>query len=102
MTCSMLCGSTQLWPQPTGPVTLGSKALMFYASQLYFESDGVSSGPVAELLQRAFVRLNDTIVNMENHLKESNEMSTSTTTGKNNHSVEKNFKEKNGRSEIQR
>lgn len=43
-TCSMLCGSTQLWPQPTGPVTLGTRAINFHHQQLRYENS--MTGPV--------------------------------------------------------
>ncbi|XP_049818252.1 probable beta-hexosaminidase fdl isoform X3 [Aethina tumida] len=58
-TCSMLCGSTQLWPQPTGPMTLSSKAITFNHKLLEFESK--SSGATDNLLQRAFAIFNDSI-----------------------------------------
>ncbi|XP_044735678.1 probable beta-hexosaminidase fdl [Chrysoperla carnea] len=38
-TCNMLCGSTQLWPQPTGPISLGSISVSFLPKQLYLEAD---------------------------------------------------------------
>ncbi|CAH0550467.1 unnamed protein product [Brassicogethes aeneus] len=58
-TCSMLCGSTQLWPQPTGPVTLGSKAVTFNHRLLDFYSK--TTGPANELLLAAFSIVNDSI-----------------------------------------
>lgn len=38
-TCNMLCGSTQLWPQPTGPISLGSSSVSFLSKQLYLEAE---------------------------------------------------------------
>ncbi|XP_028129173.1 probable beta-hexosaminidase fdl isoform X2 [Diabrotica virgifera virgifera] len=61
-TCSMLCGSTQLWPQPTGPVTLGSKALTFNHNHFKFESDVAE--PARVLLQEAFALFNDNVISL--------------------------------------
>nr|XP_023022857.1 probable beta-hexosaminidase fdl isoform X1 [Leptinotarsa decemlineata] len=61
-TCSMLCGSTQLWPQPTGPVTLGSRAVTFKHTQLEFESNVV--GPAQPLLIQAYNTFNDNVVSL--------------------------------------
>lgn len=36
-TCNMLCGSTQFWPQPTGPMHLSSIYVTFHMQQLRFE-----------------------------------------------------------------
>ncbi|CAG9763941.1 unnamed protein product [Ceutorhynchus assimilis] len=55
-TCNMLCGSTQLWPQPTGPVTLGSKALSFNHAQLQFAN--------STLLNEALASFNDTVLSL--------------------------------------
>ncbi|XP_050306103.1 probable beta-hexosaminidase fdl [Anthonomus grandis grandis] len=70
-TCGMLCGTMQLWPLPTGPVTLGSKALVFHQSQLQFEA--VASGEAKEMLEEAFVAFNDSILSLvrdDNYLNE--------------------------------
>ncbi|XP_056632229.1 probable beta-hexosaminidase fdl isoform X2 [Diorhabda sublineata] len=61
-TCSMLCSSTQLWPQPTGPVTLGSRALTFNHNQFIFESETVK--PAFYLLQEAFASFNNNIISL--------------------------------------
>lgn len=61
-TCSMLCGSTQLWPQPTGPVTLGSKALVFNANQFQFES--LASGESRNFLTEAFASFNESVLSL--------------------------------------
>ncbi|CAH1107324.1 unnamed protein product [Psylliodes chrysocephalus] len=58
----MLCGSTQLWPQPTGPVTLGSKALKFNHNQFIFETE--IAGPVKAYLEEAFTSFNNNIVSL--------------------------------------
>lgn len=51
-TCNMLCGSTQLWPQPTGPVQLGSHHVSFYLHQLRFDSSAQEED--RELLMQAY------------------------------------------------
>lgn len=48
----MLCGSTQIWPQPTGPVQLGSHHVSFYLHQFRFETSAQEED--RELLQQAF------------------------------------------------
>lgn len=48
----MLCGSTQLWPQPTGPVQLGSHFIQFFLSQLRFQTS--EDVPERGLLERAY------------------------------------------------
>ncbi|KAL1493804.1 hypothetical protein ABEB36_009492 [Hypothenemus hampei] len=58
-TCSMLCGSTQLWPQPTGPVTLGSKAIAFNPQSFQFETN--VNGAVRTLLSEAFSAFNESV-----------------------------------------
>ncbi|XP_030764713.1 probable beta-hexosaminidase fdl isoform X3 [Sitophilus oryzae] len=70
-TCSMLCGSTQLWPQPTGPVTLGSKAIIFNHQQ--FSLQVLASGPAKALVKEAFSAFNDSVLSLvrnNNYLKE--------------------------------
>lgn len=61
-TCSMLCGSTQLWPQPTGPVTLGSRAVTFNHKQ--FELESFATTPAKTLLEKAYTSFNENIVSM--------------------------------------
>ncbi|KAJ8972724.1 hypothetical protein NQ317_000809 [Molorchus minor] len=74
-TCSMLCGSTQLWPQPTGPVTLGSKAVTFNHHLIEFES--TAELPARALLEKAYANFNDSIVSLvekSEYLKETTEI----------------------------
>lgn len=61
-TCSMLCGSTQLWPQPTGPVTLGSKAATFNHNQFQFEV--LTNGQAKGLLEEALTAFNDSVLSL--------------------------------------
>ncbi|XP_064211349.1 fused lobes isoform X3 [Tribolium castaneum] len=61
-TCSMLCGSTQLWPQPTGPVTLASRAVTFNHQQLELETD--TPEPARTLLEHSFVAFNTNIISL--------------------------------------
>lgn len=51
-TCNMLCGSTQLWPQPTGPVQLASHSVTFNLAQLRFETSAQEED--RQLLQEAY------------------------------------------------
>ncbi|XP_045461611.1 probable beta-hexosaminidase fdl isoform X1 [Harmonia axyridis] len=59
-TCSMLCGSTQLWPQPSGPVTLGSKTATFNHHQIQFKAD--AKEPAATLLNHAIEIFKDKVL----------------------------------------
>lgn len=59
-TCSMLCGSTQLWPQPTGPVTLGSRTATFNYHNIFFKTHRM--GPAEELLQEAILIFKNNIL----------------------------------------
>ncbi|KAJ8916342.1 hypothetical protein NQ315_005037 [Exocentrus adspersus] len=74
-TCSMLCGSTQLWPQPTGPVTLGSRAVTFNHKQLQLES--IVSPPAKALLEKAYTSFNENIVSLiekKDYIKEKTDL----------------------------
>ncbi|KAF7283897.1 beta acetylhexosaminidase fused lobes isoform X2 [Rhynchophorus ferrugineus] len=74
-TCSMLCGSTQLWPQPTGPVTLGSKAVTF--NHLQFEFETLTSGAARALVKEAFSSFNDSVLSLvrnNNYLQEKTDL----------------------------
>ncbi|XP_018567795.1 probable beta-hexosaminidase fdl [Anoplophora glabripennis] len=75
-TCSMLCGSTQLWPQPTGPVTLGSRAVTFNHKQ--FELETVANAPARTLLEKAYTSFNENVVSMvekKDYIKEKTDIS---------------------------
>ncbi|KAF2880772.1 hypothetical protein ILUMI_25400 [Ignelater luminosus] len=61
-TCNMLCGSTQLWPQPSGPVTLGTRAVSFYHNQIQLETS--IRGSARKLVEDAFTIFYDNIANM--------------------------------------
>lgn len=61
-TCSMLCGSTQLWPQPTGPVTLGSRTTIFHHTQLEFQTSAVE--PALTYVLQSFAFFNSNIITM--------------------------------------
>ncbi|XP_017781982.1 PREDICTED: probable beta-hexosaminidase fdl isoform X2 [Nicrophorus vespilloides] len=61
-TCSMLCGSTQLWPQPTGPVTLGSRSVVFNHQQ--FQLDTMVSEPARSFIMYSFAAFNSNVVNL--------------------------------------
>lgn len=53
-TCNMLCDSTQLWPQPTGPVTLGSTATLISTRILRFATLSTPSRQVLHLLEETY------------------------------------------------
>lgn len=58
----MLCGSTQLWPQPTGPVTLGSRSVSFFPQQLHFQTS--AQEPARSLLVQSYASFNENIVSL--------------------------------------
>lgn len=58
----MLCGSTQLWPQPTGPMTLGSRAAIFNHNQLTYEIQTLE--PAYSLVQQSLASFNANIINL--------------------------------------
>lgn len=53
-TCNMLCDSTQLWPQPTGPVTLGTTTAIVSTQILRFEIVAVPARMVMTQLSLAY------------------------------------------------
>ncbi|KAF5297919.1 hypothetical protein FQA39_LY11904 [Lamprigera yunnana] len=50
--CNMLCGAMQLWPKPTGIVSLGSHIVSFTFDQIILKTD--TSGFLGKLLKEAF------------------------------------------------
>ncbi|XP_065167218.1 probable beta-hexosaminidase fdl isoform X2 [Atheta coriaria] len=61
-TCSMLCGSSMLWPQPTGPTTLGSHSVSFDREQLTFET--TATEPARSYIQYSFAMFNSNVANL--------------------------------------
>ncbi|XP_014364586.2 probable beta-hexosaminidase fdl [Papilio machaon] len=53
-TCNMLCASTQLWPQPTGPVSLATAAVPVSAAGFALEVISAPSHDVTDHLEDAF------------------------------------------------
>ncbi|KOB65498.1 Beta-hexosaminidase [Operophtera brumata] len=53
-TCNMLCSSTQLWPQPTGPVSFATTAAPVKASSFKLQILATPSSDVTEHLSEAF------------------------------------------------
>ncbi|KAK4883774.1 hypothetical protein RN001_000045 [Aquatica leii] len=51
-TCNMLCGSMQLWPKPTGLVSLGTRTISFTVDQIVLETEFV--GALEKLVKSAF------------------------------------------------
>ncbi|KAM3956703.1 LOW QUALITY PROTEIN: putative beta-hexosaminidase fdl [Aphomia sociella] len=54
MTCNMLCSSMQLWPQPTGPVSLSTTAVPVRVDLLQLQIISFPSVSVRDHLQAAF------------------------------------------------
>lgn len=64
----MICGSTQLWPQPTGPIHLGTYYVSFHLHQLKFKpGEKTLEG---NLLQKAFKIFKDNIQQLLNEDEE--------------------------------
>lgn len=63
-TCSMLCGSTQLWPQPTGLVKLGTRAVTFNHNQVQFLMTSNPPENLKSLLKHTFHSFNESIQNL--------------------------------------
>lgn len=61
-TCSMQCGSTQLWPQPTGQLTLGILSATFLHQHVHFET--TADEPARSLLQQSYGIFNENIAAM--------------------------------------
>ncbi|CAH4029107.1 probable beta-hexosaminidase fdl isoform X3 [Pieris brassicae] len=53
-TCNMLCASTQLWPQPTGPVSLATAAVPVRADSITLQVRSSPSREVSNYLTGAF------------------------------------------------
>ncbi|KAF5280313.1 hypothetical protein FQR65_LT03122 [Abscondita terminalis] len=62
ITCNMLCGSMQLWPRPTGPVSLGSRTLSFTIDQIVLETE--ASGILGNLLTEAYACFKENVVKL--------------------------------------
>ncbi|KAG7301644.1 hypothetical protein JYU34_014618 [Plutella xylostella] len=56
-TCNMLCASTQLWPQPTGAVSLATAAVRVRAADFTFHVAHSPAPAVTALLHEAFALL---------------------------------------------
>lgn len=55
----MICGTTQLWPRPTGPFTLGTRYVRFNYDHIVFEND--AKGEARRLLEEAFAIFMDNL-----------------------------------------
>lgn len=58
----MLCGSTQLWPQPTGPVTLSTSVVKLHPRKI--ELDTNNEEPIESLVRHAFTIFQTNIENL--------------------------------------
>ncbi|XP_045452495.1 probable beta-hexosaminidase fdl [Melitaea cinxia] len=64
-TCNMLCASTQLWPQPTGPVSLATAAVRVRSSGFSLKVLASPSREVTEHLNDAFDLMRDDLKTLE-------------------------------------
>lgn len=64
MTCSMTCGDPNIWPLPTGKVSLSSKALAFTTDHIKFKISSRHS-PIESLFRNAFYVFLQDVRNME-------------------------------------
>uniref|UniRef100_A0A6B2E9I4 Beta-hexosaminidase n=1 Tax=Phlebotomus kandelakii TaxID=1109342 RepID=A0A6B2E9I4_9DIPT len=92
LTCSMTCGSPNIWPEPTGKVTLGSKSLTFSTAHVKAHIE-TPFEKVENLFREAFVVFMDDLrlienidkedkaSHEENHAAEVNEVATSAPAG---------------------
>lgn len=60
-TCNMLCDSTQLWPQPTGPVSLATAVVPVVIDGFSLKIVSSPSKKVSDLLSEAFEMMKDDI-----------------------------------------
>nr|ADF97235.1 hexosaminidase [Ostrinia furnacalis] len=64
-TCNMLCASTQLWPQPTGPVSLATAAVPVRADGFSLKVTATTSKDVTTHLQGAFELMTEDMRTLE-------------------------------------
>ncbi|XP_041984719.1 probable beta-hexosaminidase fdl [Aricia agestis] len=64
-TCNMLCSSTQLWPQPTGPVSLATAAVPVRAKGFNLQILASPSREVTDHLSDAFALMRDDLKSLE-------------------------------------
>ncbi|KAJ2948342.1 hypothetical protein O0L34_g7581 [Tuta absoluta] len=64
-TCNMLCGSTQLWPQPTGPVKLSTAAIPIRADGISLTIAKAPSREVTAHLKDAFAIMKEDLELLE-------------------------------------
>ncbi|KAJ8718029.1 hypothetical protein PYW07_005959 [Mythimna separata] len=68
-TCNMLCSSMQIWPQPTGVVSLSTTAVPLRADMVQLRKVQAPSGKVHELLQDAFSLFREDLRLIENEVR---------------------------------
>ncbi|XP_047996871.1 probable beta-hexosaminidase fdl [Leguminivora glycinivorella] len=71
VTCNMLCASTQLWPQPTGPVSLATGAVPLRAEFIGLHVVASPSPDVTEHLNQAFALTKEEMRNLERSVSSS-------------------------------
>lgn len=64
-TCNMLCASTQLWPQPTGPVSLATAAVPVRADRFKLQVLASPSRDVTDHLNDAFLIMQNDMRSLE-------------------------------------
>lgn len=69
-TCNMLCASTQLWPQPTGPVSLATLAVPLRADGLALHVLASPSPDVTDHLNDAFALMREDLRALERTVSE--------------------------------
>ncbi|XP_061384327.1 probable beta-hexosaminidase fdl [Danaus plexippus] len=78
-TCNMLCASTQLWPQPTGPVSLATASVHVRSSGFSLQVISSPSREVTENLNDAFQLMRDDLKILEKNAGVENRRSDSGT-----------------------
>ncbi|KAJ8717380.1 hypothetical protein PYW08_005779 [Mythimna loreyi] len=68
-TCNMLCSSMQIWPQPTGIVSLSTTAVPLRANLVLLQNVDAPTGKVHELLQGAFSLFREDLRVMESEVR---------------------------------
>ncbi|CAG9795567.1 unnamed protein product [Diatraea saccharalis] len=64
-TCNMLCASTQLWPQPTGPVSLATAVTPVKSDSFYLKIVKSPSSEVTQNLNDAFALMREDMRSLE-------------------------------------
>ncbi|XP_026763035.1 probable beta-hexosaminidase fdl [Galleria mellonella] len=74
-TCNMLCASTQLWPQPTGPVSLATAAVPIRSAGISLQVIASPSRDVEKHLHDAFALMKEDMRDLEKSISGENRRS---------------------------